>query len=244
MQQPRPPAWKKVIFVDWHGVLSCDPFWLSIIRNQHHPLHHRLSAATEMLFQDEARIHDWMRGDITADQIVHSLQVTFDDAFPSDYLSRRLVEDCRLMLVNHQLVQLLRDVQKQGVAVVLATDNMDCFFKSLQRARQLSIQSGDVNNETTPFISTARMFDDVLCSSRQRVLKREDPQRFYGGWIRTHALDFSKILLLDDLEINCAAFRSTGGTAIRVQKNGSIEQVGVIRTQITQWLQTTASAIP
>jgi len=147
------------------------------------------------------------------------------------------------MLVNHRLVQLLRDVQKQCVAIVLATDNMDCFYDSLQRARQLSIQSGDVNNETTPFISTARMFDDVLCSSRQRVLKREDPQRFYGGWIRTHALDFSDLLLLDDLEINCAAFRSAGGTAIRVQENGSMEQIDVIRTQVAHWLQTVASAI-
>jgi len=47
MLQQTQPTEIKVIFVDWHGVLSRDPFWISILRNAWHPLHQQLSEATE-----------------------------------------------------------------------------------------------------------------------------------------------------------------------------------------------------
>ena len=218
MIQPKLPLWNKVIFVDWHGVLSRDPFWMSIIHNQWHPLYQQLSDAAETLFtQRDHIVRDWMRGDLNANQIVESLQVPLGQEFPQNYLARKLVEDCQLMRTNGPLIHYLKAAQKAGTGIVLATDNMDCFHEALQRARQQSQQlTQPIENKTNSFAATAQLFDGILCSSKQRVLKRENPQHFFADWLNRHSLDFSDALLLDDLEINCDAFRSVGGTAIRV----------------------------
>jgi hypothetical protein len=39
------PLFGRVIFSDWHGVLSSEPFWTSIRRSATHPLHPQLEAA-------------------------------------------------------------------------------------------------------------------------------------------------------------------------------------------------------
>lgn len=213
-QQDR-ARWNKVIFVDWHGVLSHDPFWISILHNEQHPLHSSLSKAAKKLFEkNDDLVRDWMRGDITASQIVDGLQIELEPEFPRDYLTRKSVDDCQLMRVNIQLPPLLQAAQQTGTAIVLATDNMDCFHDAILKARQTSTRLRAT--KTTTFSTTARLFDDVLCSSTQRMLKREDPQRFFANWLSSHALDFSDALLLDDLEVNCSAFRATGGTAMQI----------------------------
>ncbi len=230
------PVWDKVIFVDWHGVLSRDPFWLSILHNSDHPLHFQLTGAAEVLFQDESLIHDWMRGDVSAHQILDSFDIKPDDSFPADYLSRKLVEDCQLMQVNQRLVQILRETRQQGIGIVLATDNMDCFQEALQDAngqRPLTTQS--VEEETLSFRQAAQLFDEVLCSCSQRVLKRENPERFYGSWLSAHALEFEDALLLDDLEVNCSAFQSAGGHSLQMTYRNFEEQESNLFTSIIRW---------
>ncbi|QDU53562.1 HAD family hydrolase [Gimesia panareensis] len=240
MPSQRKPVWNKVIFVDWHGVLSCDPFWLSILRNTEHPLHQRLNDATETLFSDESLIHDWMRGDVSANQVIDRLDVKMDDSFPADYLSRKLVEDCQLMQVNQRLIQILREIRQQGIGIVLATDNMDCFQEALQDAngqRPLTTQS--VEGATVSFRHAAQLFDEVLCSCSQRVLKRENPERFYGSWLSAHALDYRDALLLDDLEVNCRTFQRAGGTAIQITDQRSGNDANLLPSQIQDWYQET-----
>ncbi|QDT45752.1 hypothetical protein Pan241w_58800 [Gimesia alba] len=218
MPQQSLPAGIKVIFVDWHGVLTGDPFWVSILQNPWHPLHQQLTNAAETLFtQKKDMVRDWMRGNLTANQIVATLKVTPSLEFPPDYLIRKLVEDCQLMQINGPLNQFLQEARKAGIMIVLATDNMDCFHEAIQRARQQTpISTQQKLCETTSFVTAAQLFDDILCSSEQRVLKRENPQRFFSDWLNRHSFDFSDALLLDDLEINCNAFRSSGGTAIQI----------------------------
>ena len=79
MNQQGQVRWNKVIFVDWHGVLSLDPFWMSIIHNEEHPLHSSLSEAVRKLFgEHDDLVRDWMRGNITTSQIVDSLQIELE----------------------------------------------------------------------------------------------------------------------------------------------------------------------
>ena len=211
MLQQSLPAGIKVIFVDWHGVLSRDPFWISILHNQWHPLYPQLAEAVENLFTRQAdRVHEWMRGDLTAQQIIESFQITQGPEFPRDYLNHKLVEDCQLMRVNVPLVRYLEEAKSAGIKIVLATDNMDCFYDAIQQARQRQKSDAD---KTISFVSTVQLFDEILCSSEQRVLKRENPQRFYAGWLKQKSFTYSDALLLDDLEINCEAFRAVGGIA-------------------------------
>ncbi|HAH45368.1 hypothetical protein [Gimesia sp.] len=211
MLQQTQPTEIKVIFVDWHGVLSLDPFWISILRNAWHPLHQQLSEATENLFNHQIdRVHLWMRGELTSNQIIESFQMTPGPEFPLDYLNRKVIEDCQLMRINAPLVRALQDAKTAGTKIVLATDNMDCFFEAIQQAKQ---QRKCIEEETISFASTVQLFDDILCSSEQRILKREDPQRFFANWLKRQSFTFSNALLLDDLEINCDVFRAAGGFA-------------------------------
>lgn len=232
------PVRDKVIFVDWHGVLSRDPFWLSILHNSDHPLHSQLMNATEVLFQDETLIHDWMRGDVSANQVLEGLDIELDDSFPPGYLRRKLVEDCELMQVNQRLVQILRETRQQGIGIVLATDNMDCFQEAFLQARQqVSSTTQSAAQPANSFPRIAPLFDDVICSSAQQVLKREDPRRFFGSWLSEHALDFRDALLLDDLDINCRAFQRAGGNAIRITDQFADNNADQLQSQIQNWNQ-------
>jgi len=47
------PLWGRVIFSDWHGVLSQDPFWVSIRGSAAHPLHAQLEAGVARVFASE-----------------------------------------------------------------------------------------------------------------------------------------------------------------------------------------------
>lgn len=229
MLQQSLPAGIKMIFVDWHGVLSRDPFWISILHNQWHPLYPQLSEATEKLFTRQAdTVHEWMRGDLTSQEIIELFQITPGPEFPRDYLNLKLVEDCQLMRVNVPLVRCLEEAKSTGIKIVLATDNMDCFYKAIQQARQRQKCEAD---KTISFTSTAQLFDDILCSSEQRVLKRENPQRFYAGWLKRQSFTYSDALLLDDLEINCEAFRAVGGIAIQMTLESDLNHpAGIFQT--------------
>ena len=49
----QPPLSGRVIFVDWHGVLSRDPFWTSIRESATHPLRAQLEANLADVFSRE-----------------------------------------------------------------------------------------------------------------------------------------------------------------------------------------------
>ena len=96
-----------------------------------------------------------------------------------------LVEELRAAKTNH--------------LIVLATDNMDCFWRAVPSIKDLT---------TT--------IDAVLCSSQLGVLKKDSVESFFGPWLRRHNLDFRDALLLDDTAETCETFRVAGGAAIVV----------------------------
>ena len=65
------PLSRRVIFSDWHGVLSRDPFWTSIRHSATHPLHAQLKAGTAGVF-DPGRntANEWMKGLLSSDQVI------------------------------------------------------------------------------------------------------------------------------------------------------------------------------
>ena len=242
MIQPALPLWDKVIFVDWHGVLSKDPFWMSILHKRKHPLHQRLSESVEKLFsQNDALICDWMRGNVKASEVIDSMELVLNNQYNPDYLVRKLVEDCQLMRTNATLINLLRKAQNNGAFIVLATDNMDCFFEQIQRSRnqrRSDRNSSDLSqNQTLPLAETVNLFDNVLCSSELGILKREDPMRFFGDWLDKQSLDFKNALLLDDLEKNCSSFRSAGGATHRISYESPVSDFDSLHSRLQSWIQ-------
>ncbi len=193
------PLWRCVVFVDWSGVLSRETFWSSILGNSRHPLYKPMRLATKTLFENRVEtLRAWMRGRLTSEEIVTQLDVQLNRRYKSDYLLRRLHEDCRRMTCDPDLVNELR-VVRTNAFVVLATDNMDCFWRAVLAIRGLSLT-----------------VDAILCSSELGVLKKDSVDRFFRPWLARHNLTFQNSLLLDDSEDICEAFQAAGGAAVVV----------------------------
>jgi hypothetical protein len=194
------PIWTSCVFIDWHGVLSEEVFWASILGNDSHELQNSLRRAVGELFEGDADlVESWMRGSISMNHVVARLDVSLNRRYRADYLVRRLMTDCRRMQPRRSLLEPLFEREANTrVLRTLATDNMDCFFSGAKRL----------------WNSPDRLFDGVLCSSELGVLKAEDPERFFGRWLEDHGLAPADAVLVDDSADNCRAFERWGGTAV------------------------------
>lgn len=234
MRQSRLPFLRHAIFVDWHGVLSSDPFWLSIMESNNHPLRPCLEAKLAEIFSGNlTTLHSWMKGILSSKEVISKLGIQLDRRFRQDFLNRRLEDDCRRLKVNIDLLDVLR-VAKTSAFVVIATDNMDCFVRAFDYARNRVHRSTNTREEI--FIDWADVWDDIICSSEVGQLKSEDPVGFFGRWLSVYNLQFSDALLIDDRADNCEAFKKQGGSVIQWKMGkGEIHHV---RELVEQWLGT------
>lgn len=224
------PLSGRVIFVDWHGVLSRDPFWMSIRQSATHPLRDQLEANLAEVFAHK-QANEWMKGLLSSEQIITAMDIQLDRRFRDDFLTRRLYVDCARMRINVGLFELLRSV-KTVAAVVLATDNMDCFVDTFQRARG---RRRRLTTGSETLADWAIICDDVICSSTIAALKAEDPHRFFGTWLDAHGLGFGDAALIDDRADNCEAFASCGGTPIRYKM--ATDDISDVASALQTWLQ-------
>lgn len=224
------PLWGRVIFSDWHGVLSRDPFWVSIRGSASHPLHGKLEAGMAGIFASEKdTANEWMKGLLSSDQVIAEMGIQLDRRFRDGFLARRLDLDCARMRVNVELFELLRALRAEAV-VVIATDNMDCFVRAFELARNRKRRP----SQREILADWAVICDDIICSSDVAALKSENPQSFFGPWLDFHGFRFADAVLIDDRLDNCAAFTSCGGTAIQ-WKMGT-HDIHDVTAQLKEWL--------
>jgi hypothetical protein len=70
------PLAGRVIFSDWHGVLSRDPFWTSIRNSAAHPLHDQLEAGMAGVFDPARSIaNEWMKGLLSSEQVIAQMGI-------------------------------------------------------------------------------------------------------------------------------------------------------------------------
>lgn len=194
------PLYKRVIFVDWNGVLCNDVFWSSILNDQNHPLNPSLKKACANLFTNEfSFVESWMKGEISSNEVINSFKTILGNKYDKSYLQKTLYNDCRRMKLNNELLDILSKIRKETF-VVLATDNMDCFYEQI-------VYRKDVHSR----------FDSLICSSVIGVLKSHQIKSFFKPWLDSHKLDFSNALLLDDSKSNCENFERLGGKSIHVK---------------------------
>ena len=225
--------WRRVVFVDWHGVLSRDPFWISIRESATHPLRAQLEDnLAEVFSREKNTVDEWMKGLLSSDQVIAAMEIRLDRRFREDFLSRRLDIDCARMRTNVELFEVLRKLRSRAL-IVLATDNMDCFARAFDHARQRA-RRPTLESET--LADWAIICDDIICSSEIGALKSEDPVGFFGPWLSEHGLWFTDALLIDDRADNCAAFAGQGGATVQ-WKMGSNDMSEVIDS-LNRWLHT------
>ncbi len=227
------PLAGRVIFSDWHGVLSRDPFWTSIRNSATHPLHAQLEAGMAGVFARERNTaNEWMKGLLSSDQVITEMGIQLDGRFRDDFLARRLDLDCAKMKVNVELFELLRHLRAEAM-VVIATDNMDCFARAFEHARNRRAHRKKARETLADW---AVICDDIICSSQAGALKSEDPQTFFGPWLTAHGVGFTDAVLIDDRADNCATFTAQGGTAIQWKMGTST--ITDLAAQLRQWLDT------
>lgn len=225
------PLFGRVIFSDWHGVLSRDPFWVSIRGSASHPLHQRLEAGMAGIFASEKNTaNEWMKGLLSSEQVIAEMGIQLDRRFQDDFLARRLDVDCARMRVNAEMFEVLR-VMRAEAMVVIATDNMDCFARAFDRARN-SRRRPPRDRET--LADWAVICDDVICSSDVAALKSENPRAFFGPWLAQQGLVFADAVLIDDRADNCDGFASCGGAVIQWKMGSSDIAEAVAR--LKEWL--------
>lgn len=223
------PLWPRVVFVDWHGVLSRDPFWVSIRESATHPLRDQLEAGLADIFaKGSTAANEWMKGLLSSEEVIATMGIQLDRRFRDDFLSRRLYVDCARMRVNVDLFEVLRNIKVQA-CVVIATDNMDCFVRTFEHVRA----RGRLKPKAETLADWAVICDDIICSSEVGALKAEDPAGFFGPWLASHDLRFSDSVLIDDRADNCAAFASQGGTP--VQYKMTTDSVEVVVESLNRW---------
>jgi hypothetical protein len=179
---------RRVIFCDWHGVLSCDPFWASILGSATHPLRAQLEAGTAPVSAREGGLaNEWMTGLLSSDQVIAGMGIQLDRRFRDGFLARRLDLDCARMHVNAKLLEVPR-VMRAEAMVVIATDNMDCFARAFHDARRRRRHA----HPQETLADSAVICDDITCSSDVATLKADDPRAFFSPWLDSHGLGFSR----------------------------------------------------
>jgi FMN phosphatase YigB (HAD superfamily) len=201
---------RRVVFVDWHGVLSNRTFWDSIDRSPHHPFQGVVSEVRKRIFEgDASTLESWMRGQMSTSEIIRSFPVrrVQDRRFGPRFLERRLLDECVHMPLNTPLVHVLHDLATSW-QIVIATDNMD-FFQEAAWSRR------DIRSFANAIISSATV----------GVLKAESPEHFFGPWLTQCGIDVRDTVLIDDSPANCAAFERFGGTAVLVESYGRAGEI-------------------
>ena len=224
--------WQRAIFLDWHGVLSREPFWGSIRGSATHPLSVPLEQEFASVLRDVLMLN-WMRGQESAETVVSRLSIRLDNRYRDDFLLRRLREDCRRMRGDPAVAEALR-VFNASAMVVVATDNADCFAEAFERSRNAGARRRDGVANLSEW---ARITDGLLCSSALGTLKAESPSGFFGPWLRRHGMTFADAVLVDDREDNCEAFEGSGGHAIRWRLG--TDSVGSLVGALRSWLTST-----
>lgn len=172
---------KKVIFIDWHGTLSCSMFWEDL-QLSHPDIFEQIQ---RILFKaDNTIIMDWMRGELSVNDVLDYL---VDNGIKDRSLIEiSLQESCKnITFIDPHNLKLIQKLRSQGYLCVLATDNMDVFSKY-----------------TVPAYRLDTYFDDIINSSHVGALKKEYDEKeeflFFSKFLKKHNLDISQAVLIDD----------------------------------------------
>lgn len=193
---------KKAVFIDWNKTLSYSLFWEQL-KDSSHKLNKHHGDIEKWLFVDNKHhIDPWMRGLISEDDIL--TQMSDDIGVSKGVIKKELALSCNNMkLCSPKIEKLIRDLQKNNVAVVIATDNMDTFRKY-----------------TVPALKLGNIFDAILISSELGVLKddKEPSGRipFFDDYLEERGLTYADSVLLDDSPDSSGKFLSLGFSRVMI----------------------------
>lgn len=200
---------KKVLFVDFNGVISYGPFWASLI-NSEHPLHRFYELIEDLLFRSENKIEglidEWMLGKYTSEQVHQIIADRIGVSYHS--LFEVFCEDCRRLDISKLILQEIQTLRKDWYCI-LRTDNMDSFYRFTLPAN--------------PHLAEA--FDEIHCSYSLHQLKKTDGGKCFLTTTTNLGLRMDNAVLIDDSNNNCNLFEVLGGKAYRTQNEAEVIEI-------------------
>lgn len=176
-----------VIFIDWDGTLSRSRFWEQWANDPIRKKDNQL--IQERFFQTTPEmLETWMRGALNTEAIVE--EIARRTGLEAKVLLSGLQESCKQMkLLDSTALDLIVKVRKQGMKVVIATDNMDTFTRW-----------------TVPALQLHHYFDDILNSHFLKALKKDKKEdgtsAFFGGYLQKYSIEPGRSVLIDDSSRN------------------------------------------
>lgn len=173
----------KVLFLDWDGTLSNSRFWEQWQSDPKHTEKYNL--IQKVLFTDaHDLLIDWMKGYKTAGSVVE--YVADVTGLSYEELIAELQYSCEHMsLVDSNLQDLIQDVRSKGIAVVIATDNMDTF-----------------NRWTVPALKLEDVFDGIILSVDRGAMKADTftdgTSRFFNHFFLNTGIKPNETVLIDN----------------------------------------------
>jgi FMN phosphatase YigB (HAD superfamily) len=196
----------RVVFVDWAKTLSTSMFW------EQRP-GCRLSAADSArvegyVFSRAELLRQWMTGALSAEDVCSSAGASL--GLPAADLLADLEHNCRSMEFDDPAaIDVLQAIREQGIKVVLATDNMDTFYRW-----------------TVPAMHLTGIVDAILDSASLGCLKGDltgGHSPFFGPWLSHERIAPSEAVLVDDSPPASAA--AIGLQTRRVEHPGKLASI-------------------
>ncbi len=189
---------KRLIFVDYNGVLSYDPFWKSLL-DEKHELNSYLQDIEHYLFKENFHIViDWMVGKYNSEDIHRLLSDTFNIHYHSFF--ETFVRDCEQMVISTSILEKLKPLKKE-FTLILATGNMDSFDRfTLPKHRYL-----------------LDIFDEIHNSYNLGILKTTNEGEYFKRVCKKYNVNPANSYLIDDSQSTCQVFNNLGGMAFRTQ---------------------------
>lgn len=188
----------KLICSDFDGVLSnvdrdfSKNGWYSSLREDDKILSNDIQ---NFLFKSNRKflISSWMSGEINYKDINAIIANRFD--FDYSYLEKQLINSAKKLKLNWNLIETYQKHRKNGVKVVLTTDNMDIFSLYTVKENNLNVY-----------------FDNIYNSFDLKSLKTSNEFELYKNIAKENNIELYEILIVDDGEKMIEKAKSIGFT--------------------------------
>lgn len=121
----------------------------------------------------------WMSGEISYKDMNRFVSSVF--GIDENYLNDKLVESAKNLVLNWDLIKIFEKQRKNGLKVMITTDNMDIFSEYTVPANELN-----------------KYFDNIFNSADLGYLKTDDEFKLYKKIAQDNNLKLSEVLVVDD----------------------------------------------
>lgn len=178
-----------VVLLDWYRTLSGSLFWEPWMTSEDAALRAVAGGMADALFgRPNDTIEPWLRGQVSAEAAI--ARVAPAAAVDPVLALRGLAESCAGMtFLSPAMLAAVRRLRAQGIAVGIATDNMDTFTRW-----------------TVPALGLDRWFDPILNSADLGAVKGDPPDGsgrspFFGAFLAGLTPGTNVFLVDDSAEI-------------------------------------------